>query len=403
MKNLNNQIKVCQVVDSINQNVGGPANSVTNLAQYLSKNDINSQIFTINYQDLGNQLTTFNVKIHSYPGTKLTKYLNGFQPRASHALNQLAKNELDIVHNHGLWLFSNIYARKAAVKNNVPFLISTRGMLESWSLKNNWFKKIPAWLLYEWKNLDSVSVFHATSEEEVRSIRRLNFRQPIALIPNGVVLPEFKNIPSQEILINSFPEIRDKKWLLFLSRVHPKKGVDNLIHVWKNLVKQFPDWHLIIAGPSQNTYQTKLEKLTNEFNLQEHITFTGMLTDEIKASALGNAQLFVLPSHSENFGIAIAESLAYMVPVITTWETPWKDLELYNCGWWIRNNNHALMYALKTAMELSDKERREMGIRGRYLVETKYSWDTVAQEMSNVYRWILNNDAPPDCLRFNEI
>lgn len=395
------QPRVCHVVGCINENIGGPALSVTSLATALSNKGIFSHLFTLDYPNLGKQVKAENVKLHSYPTTSFTKSLRGFQPNASRGLWQLASTELDLIHNHGLWLFPNLYARQSAVGNRLPLLISPRGMLESWSLKHGRLKKWLAWFLYEHKNLSTAITFHATSAEEALSIRRLGFQQPIALIPNGVHFADKSKQPSRETLTQSFPELSDKKWLLFLSRIHPKKGLDNLLQVWQKLARKFIDWHLVIAGPDSIGYQAKLESLIAELALEQRVTFTGMLTGESKEAALANADLFVLPTHSENFGIAVAESLAHAVPVVTTTAAPWQDLSTYECGWWVENNQQALAAALAEAMHMSSPERKAMGLRGRNLVETKYSWDFAAQEMSSVYHWILGSGTPPSCVQFN--
>lgn len=391
--------KICHVVASINENIGGPAYSVTSLANALSQHDIAPCLFTLDYRRCGSQVATQDIELHSYEAFLLTEYLRGFQPNAKKALCQLAATKLNLIHNHGLWMFPNLYARLAAVDNHLPLLISPRGMLETWSLKNSWFKKLPAWLLYEQQNLKSASVFHATSLEEAASIRKLGFRQPIALIPNGITIPDLDNQPNREVLVNLFPELASKKWLLFLSRIHPKKGLDNLLYTWKSLKAQFPTWHLVIAGPDLIGYRVKLEQLTRTLGLKQHVTFTGMLSGEYKASALNHADLFVLPTHSENFGIAIAESLSYGVPVITTQGTPWQDIERYQCGWWIENNQQTLTTVLGEAMQLSNEQRKVMGLRGRHLVETHYSWNHIAQEMANVYRWMLYGEELPTCIQ----
>lgn len=394
------QISVCQVVASINENVGGPAYSVTNLAQALYQHNINSHLFTLDYQCHGKQLLTTEVQVHSQKASKVAKYFRGFQPQASKYLFKLAAKDLDIIHNHGLWMFPNLYARQAAVINKINLVISPRGMLESWSLNNSWYKKWLAWILYEKENLNCATAFHATSEEEVNSIRKLGYRQPIALIPNGINIPSLKEQYSRQILIDIFPKLADKNWLLFLSRIHPKKGLVNLIDVWQSLVNQFPDWHLIIAGPDLIGYQEKLELQVEQLNLTQSITFTGMLSGQQKFSALSNADVFVLPTHSENFGIAVAESLAYGVPVITTKGAPWEDLQHYGCGWWIEDNQQALKQALVDAMQMSEKQRQVMGLKGRDLVQAKYSWNSIAKEMANVYQWIIGGGEPPNCIQF---
>ncbi|MEB3280971.1 MAG: glycosyltransferase [Lyngbya sp.] len=392
---------ICHVVASINEEVGGPAYSVTHLTQALSEQKIFPHLFTLNYQKVGEQLATNGVKLHSYNATPIARYLRGFQPSAYQHLEQLASTEIDLIHNHGLWMFPNIYARQAALVNRLPLVISPRGMLESWSLKNSWYKKWLAWILYERKNLNSATAFHATSDEELQSIRRLGYKQPIALIPNGITIPSLDNLPSREVLNQVFPQLSDKKWLLFLSRLHPKKGIDNLLYVWQSLINQFPNWHLIIAGPDLIGYRAKLESLTTQLGLTKQVTFTGMLSGELKIAALSQSNLFVLPTHSENFGIAIAESLAYGVPAITTKGAPWKDLIEYHCGWWIDDHQKALKEALLEAMKLSDQERQDMGSRGRIMVENKYSWSVIAEEMSKVYHWILGDGDHPSCIHLD--
>jgi glycosyltransferase involved in cell wall biosynthesis len=392
-------IEIYHVIASINEDTGGTAKCVADLTTSLINQGVSNHLFTLDYQHLGKQIIPENLKLYSYPAHIFAKHIRGFHPKLNWAMQQLPVTELALIHNHGLWMFPNLYARQAALANRVPLVISTHGMLEPWSLKRSPIKKGLAWLLYEQKNLNSAAIFHATSDAEAKSIRQLHFQQPIAIIPNGIYINDYNEQVDRETLTQLFPELADKKWLLFFSRIHPKKGIDNLLSVWQKLHSQFPEWHLVIAGPDLIGYQTKLELLVEEFQLRQRVTFTGMLTGRSKISALSNADLFVLPSHSENFGIAIAESLACEVPVITTKGTPWEDLERYGCGWWIENNQQKLHITLAEAMKLSDKERKAMGLRGRTLVETKYSWNSIAKDMADVYHWILGGGEVPSCVQ----
>ena len=395
---LEEKIQVCQIVASINENTGGPAHSVTNLATQLTRNSIDSHLFTLDYYWHGLQVINGDFQLHSPQASYIAKYCRGWQPKAKKQLQQLAQTKLNLIHNHGLWMFPNLYARQAAVKNKLPLVISPRGMLESWSLKYSWHKKKLAWLLYEKQNLERATLFHATSIAEMESIRKLGYQQPIALIPNGVNLPDLSNKVNKQTLIEQFPNLAGKKWLLFLSRIHPKKGLDNLLYIWSSIVEQFPDWHLVIAGSDFTGYQEQLESLVSQLQLEPKVTFTRMLSGQIKESAMGNADLFILPSHSENFGIAIAESLSYGVPVITTKETPWQDLLTNDCGWWVEDDRLALKTALIEAMKLPCDRRQEMGEKGKALVKDKYSWDYIGKQMSEVYHWILSSGNIPTCV-----
>ncbi|MEB3214731.1 MAG: glycosyltransferase [Nostocales cyanobacterium 94392] len=396
------KFRVAQVVTSINCEIGGPAISVPYLAEHLLYEDLACYLLTLNYANKGKQTpVNCSINFHSHSVSAIIPRLRGFSFKLQNDLHTLASTSIDLIHNHGLWMFPNLYARQAAVRNKLPLIISPRGMLESWSLKQSWHKKWLAWFLYEQRNLKNATIFHATSDEEAQSIRKLGFKQPIALIPNGVNIPLLEEQSSKEVLVQRFPQLSNKRWLVFLSRIHPKKGINNLLYVWHSLAAQFPEWHLIIAGPDLIGYQANLEVLVEKFNLKHQVTFTGMLSGNYKSSALNNGDLFVLPTHSENFGIVIAESLAYGLPVITTKDAPWEDLQLHKCGWWIENNQQALYMSLNQAMNMSPKERREMGLRGRNLVATKYSWNFIAKDMANVYRWVLGDENTPNCIQFD--
>ncbi|MGD1874823.1 MAG: glycosyltransferase [Mastigocoleus sp.] len=388
------------MVANINEYTGGPAVVVTNLAEFLLNHGISSHIFTLDYQNWGQQVESSGVTLHSYAINSIAQYLGSYHPNAGRILSELASTQFDLIHNHGLWKFPNIYARQCALENSLPLIISPHGMLESWSLNYHYKRKILAWLFYEQKNLASAAVLHATSIQELSSIRRFGLNNPVAVIPNGVHIENLDKQYNKENLTNLFPELKDKKWLMFISRIHPKKGLDNLLFTWKELAKLFDEWHLVIAGPDSVGYSSQLKSLVKELELENRVTFTGVLSGEIKKSALSNADLFVLPSHSENFGIVIAESLSYAVPVITTKCTPWQDLHRYDCGWWIEDNQKALTTALIEGMQISDNKRKMMGLKGRKLVQRKYSWDHIAKEMVNVYQWMIGGGNSPHLIHF---
>ncbi|WP_263835232.1 glycosyltransferase [Salinibacter sp.] len=294
----------------------------------------------------------------------------------------------DLLHDHGVWLPSNAAAALVAWRADVPFVISTRGMLTDWALRHNRWKKRLAWAAYQTHVLRQADLFHVTSQEEVNVLRKLGFEQPAAIIPNGVPLPD---LPS------------DKKAspgphrALFLSRVHPKKGLPMLLDAWATVRPN--GWTLEIVGPSEKGHRAELEAQARRLGVEDAVQFSGAVPDKAKWGLYRTADLFVLPTHSENFGIVVAEALASGVPVLTTTGTPWDDLEARDCGWWVEPSEEALTAALREAVGLSDETRGAMGRRGRRLVDEQYSWPGVATNMTAAYRWLLGEGPRPDVIR----
>ena len=226
-------------------------------------------------------------------------------------------------------------------------------------------------------------------------MRRLGFRQPVAVIPNGVDMPNLDRRPAG-----------DDRTLLFLARLHPKKGVDVLIDAWRLVQDRFPDWRLMIAGsdvePDGSTgYMDVLRRRAGAAGAAR-VTFTGALSEEAKWNAYRDAALYVLPSHSENFGISVGEALAAGTPVITTRETPWPEMEARGAGWWIETGPAALAACLREALALDASTLQEMGMRGRRWVAADFSWDRIGRQMARTCDWLLGAErAAPDWIRMD--
>ena len=290
----------------------------------------------------------------------------------------------DVIHDHGAWLPGNRAASLAAARHDVPLVISPRGMMTGWALQHHGLKKRVAWHLYQKRVLQRADCFHVTSDEEAESLRRLGFEQPAAVIPNGVPLPDaYKTQPSDG----------EQRTALFLSRIHPKKGLPMLLDAWAEVR---PDgWRIVLAGPDDGGHRAELEQQVRAHGLGNEVSFPGTIPDDEKWQRYRNADLFVLPTHSENFGIVVAEALASGVPAITTKGAPWQELETHRCGWWIDIGTETLTQALREATVLSDEERLAMGRRGRALVKEEYSWQQVAGQMQEVYAWLLGSGVRP--------
>lgn len=198
------------------------------------------------------------------------------------------------------------------------------------------------------------------------------------VIPHGVAVGEVLKVHN----VNDHQRTRT---VLCLGRLHPLKGLDLLIDAWKIVATDYPNWQLQIIGPDEQGTLTSLRDQVRRLALDNQITFKGPIYSVEKAKVIANADLFVLPTRSENFGIVVAEALACGVPVITTKGAPWGELITERCGWWVEVGVAPLVAALKAAMGLTDAERREMGENGRRLVEAKYQWPMIAKEMAKVY------------------
>jgi len=392
-------MKALHVVASLNAETGGPAASVVRLADALAEAQVETTVAALDYARLGPRQAPGQARVACLPAGAVARALRGWSPALRRLVEELAAQGMDVVHGHGLWMFPNVYARRAALRQGRPLVISPRGMLSPWSLARSRARKALAWRLFERDNLAAASLLHATSEAEAGAIRAAGCTQPVAVIPNGVDLPDLQRIPGRECLEAEFAPLRDRRWLLFLSRLHPVKGIDGLLRAWRALAPGHAGWQLVLAGPDGGGHGAALRRLAAELGLAERVTFTGMLAGERKACALGRAQALVLPSHTENFGIVVAEALAHGTPALATHGAPWAQLREARCGWWIEDREDALAAALEEVLGTGDDELRAMGMRGRALVAQRYAWAPIGRDMKAAYAWLLGSGPRPESVR----
>lgn len=246
-------------------------------------------------------------------------------------------------------------------------------MLEPWIMANNpWKKKLR--FFYTKKAIHRAAHIHATAQMEADNIKELGFSNPISIIPNGINLSEVKEVKT----------IYGTKKMVFLSRIHPKKGIELLLEAWRNTDTK--GWTLEIAGNGEAVY---IETLTQSAKDLENVHFIGPQYGEAKWDFLRSADVMVLPTYSENFGIVVAEALAVGVPVITTKGTPWEDLERHKCGWWIELSVSNLKRCLEEVIKTSQDHIKTMGANGQSLIKDKYDIKAVAKNMSELYKKYL--------------
>ncbi|KEO54707.1 hypothetical protein TP2_17380 [Thioclava pacifica DSM 10166] len=250
-------------------------------------------------------------------------------------------------------------------------------MLEPWALRYKPVRKRLAWWMYQRRALDAANILHATADSEADQLARLGLQRPVRIIPNGVTLPDMAQVESLRATSD------ETRTCLFLSRIHPKKGLPLLLKAWNEL--RPPAWQLHIAGPDEAGHLSQLEDMVRHLDLGETVRFLGSLEGNEKLRALARADLVVLPTYSENFGIVVAEALAHGCPVVTTHGTPWEVLETDRCGWWVPVSTGSIADALREATAMSVTARREMGSRGRKLVVQRFSWPGIARAFADVY------------------
>ena len=287
-------------------------------------------------------------------------------------------HQCDIIHIHGLWSGLLHNAVGFARRNNISIVWSTHGMTAPWSMRHKWWKKLPAWLLYQKKDLKSAAVIHCTTNPEVEWNHALGFKKCF-VVPLGTQLPEIHS---------TNPANLNNHTLLFVGRIYPVKGLANLIKAWCLCDSQ--NWKLRIVGPDQAGHKAELENLVLELGLGESVEFVGSKFGDELSEEYDNCDCLVLPSFTENFGATIVDALAHGKPCIASTFTPWNELQDRGCGWWVSNEPDKLANAIRKMIDAGGENRREMGLRGRKLVEEKYTWDAVVKAMVNGYEEVLN-------------
>jgi glycosyltransferase involved in cell wall biosynthesis len=365
------------VISSLRLTSGGPTVSVTRLCEALNAIGAPAEIATVaapgdeGAPPPGTAIHAFPI---AWPGPL----------RRSPGLAEFLAREggsFDLIHVHGLWQWPGVYGRRSAARHHRPLVISPRGMLEPWALdQRRWLKRL-AMGTWEGRNLAACRMLHATSDQEAARFLALGLQSPIRVIPNGVDLP---SLPTQQ-------RIAARPTLLFLSRFHPVKAGDRLIHAWAGLWAEFPEWQLVLAGPDPDGYRSLWEALAASSGIPAtSIRFLDPVAGQEKLDLLASASLLVLPSHSENFGNVVLEALASGVPVLAARGTPWASLETHGCGWWVSNDPAELQQALRTALALPGPARQAMGEAGRTWSQ-EFAWDRVASAMAAAYTTVLGS------------
>ena len=389
------KIKILYISNVAGRRGGGISEVVQSLLYYQKLLTYNSELWF-----MGNRRTIEKIsedyKIDKDRLKSIKRFIgikNSISPSFFFNIDKVSK-KYEIIHQHGVFLPISIFT--LFQKRNVKKVISPHGFLEPEKMKVSKYKKRIAMFLFEKANLKKCDCLIACSNQEAIHLKDLGLVNPIAILPNGVkdsfVKKNISNSNDFNFKANNNINL-STKILLFLSRIHPFKGLILLLNSIIKIKEHFRenDWILVIAGPDELNHTNELIKLVGDNNINDIVKFVGPQYGDNKRIAIDAAECLILPSKGENFGIVVIEALARGVPVITTKSTPWDELEINNCGWWIDRNEDKISSTIIDLINMDKKRLINMGINGIKLVRKKYVWSEIAKISINIYKWIINN------------
>ena len=387
-------MKVIQIVPSLAAESSGPSYSVPALCHGLKANGCD-----VSLHFLGDTpAREFTYSVTAYPISSFPHPRLGRSPEMLRGLKSACKGA-DIIHNNSLWMMPNVYSALAKRGTRCRLVIQPRGTLSEYALSiSRWKKRLIGWW-GQYSAMKNADMWVATAASEFDDIRRLGYRQPICVLPNGVDLPETGHFSQSCSGDGKTGKAFTRRRMLFISRIHPKKNVDILLRAWAHLESKFIDWGLSIVGPDQgNPYADEMKALAKRLGCR-HVMFEGELRGEEKNRFLMSSDCTILPTHSENFGMVVAESLACGTPVICSYGAPWEGLIVNKCGWWVPTEEAAIENAMAEAMARPRERLDEMGKSGQDWMRRDFSWNGIGAKMKAAYEWLLGEGDRPEWVR----
>jgi glycosyltransferase involved in cell wall biosynthesis len=309
--------------------------------------------------------------------------------------------EFDIAVAHGLWQYGTLGLQRALHGTEVPYVVFPHGMLDPW-FKTNYplkhLKKAVYWQLAEHRVLRDAQAVCFTCDEE-RHLARESFRPyriQEKVVAFGTAWPEGDAVQQQELFLEAFPELRAKRVLLFLSRIHEKKGCDLLIEAFAREFRDRPEWQLVIAGPDQTGWQATLIRQSERLGISDRISWPGMLRGDMKWGAFRTAEAFVLPSHQENFGIVVAEALACGTPVLISNKVNiWREIEADKCGFVAPDTIEGTTDLFRRWASTTEEEKQTMGVNSQSCFANRFEIHEAARSLLEVLAACISETAAP--------
>ena len=422
-------IKTTNLIGSISRNAGGLFESVRRLVQSLDASGMEVRVLGVRDEFTDADAAAWqpvNVQAFQPSWPKKFGYSPGFLDAMLHFLP-------DVVHTHGLWLYPSIVTNQFHKQTHRPYIISAHGMLDPWAVRNSRWKKVIAHWMVEGSHLRQARCLRALCEPEARAIRELKLKNEIAVIPNGIDLPT--TAPVGPPPWGGFIE-PGRKVLLFLGRIHPKKGLPNLLKAWAQIQRSVvsgqvvsglaSEWTLAIAGWDQGGHESEIKKLATELRIPwadvrgqksvvsgqwsevtdltsdlrppTSVLFLGPRFNEAKAVCYHSCDGFILPSFSEGVPMAVLEAWAHSKPVVMTPECNLPEGFAMSAAISIETNVESIVRGLEQLVRSRSSDLCGLGANGKRLVSRRFAWPRIAEQMTGVYQWMIGGGPKPDCV-----
>lgn len=378
-------MRILRAIKSCDRTGGGPIEGVIQSSQILLKWGHQVEIVSLDPPS-SPWLNSFPIVTHALGAAKNSSY--GYSSQYVPWLRQNAGN-YDIVVVHGIWQYHSFGVWLALRKLGIPYFVFTHGMLDPWFKRTYPLKHLKKWLYWFWAEYQVLRDAQAvlfTSEEEKISARESFwlYKCNETVVNYGTAAPTKDPATQRQIFLEQFPYLRGKRLFLFLSRIHPKKGGDLLIEAFAKVASD-DSLHLVIAGPDRIGWQAELQKQAQKLGIEQKITWTGMLTGDLKGGAFHSAEVFVLPSHQENFGIAVVEALACGVPVLISNKVNiWREILADGAGLVASDDLEGTVKLLQQWLAMSTYEQQNMQKQAQKCFNNRFEISKAAQSLLNV-------------------
>lgn len=400
-------MKTAFVMDRVSRNAGGLFDACRRLAERLQSTGEQVTVFGVADDRSGEDSAAWQPVSLNVSRPRLPRAL-GYAPSMGAAFAAFAP---DIVHSQGLWNYPSFLAARWRRRTGRPEVIHPHGMLDPWALQNSGWKKWLALRVFERSHLTHASCIRALCQSELQSIRQMGLSNPVCVIPNGIDLPAIA--PENG---NESPNSPKPKTLLYLGRLHPKKGLVPLIHAWDRFRQSEAgkDWTLAIAGWDQGGHEAELQTLATHLSIpwlqasadlddggkspHGSITFYGPRFGQEKDRLYRSANAFILPSLSEGLPMVVLEAWGHGKPVVMTPMCNLPEGFASGAAIEISAQSESIATGLKKLASLGHHEYISMGIAARRLVESSFTWDKVAHQLGAVDRWLVAGEPKPPCV-----